>query len=184
MSQHETLFGYGDLAARMAALVGDSDGTPDAATPDDKQLVYVHVGQLYATAQPQLVSTILGSCVAVCLWDPIKGVGGLNHYLLPQRVENGISSPRFGNVAIERLIGAVTQLGGDPARLKAKIFGGASVIDAFSNERGSLGQSNIALARQLLEVSRIPVVAEDVGGTQGRKVMFRPADGSAWVRRI
>ena len=80
--------------------------------------------------------------------------------------------------------GGNRRLGGDPARLKAKIFGGASVIDAFSNERGSLGQSNIALARQLLEVSRIPVVAEDVGGTQGRKVMFRPADGSAWVRRI
>lgn len=183
MSDREVLFGLGDLASRMEALVG---GEPEGGDtpPAGQKPVYVHVGQLYATTGNQLVSTILGSCVAVCLWDAVAGVGGLNHFLLPQQVANGISSPRFGNIAIERLIERIRELGGDPLRLKGKIFGGASVIDAFHSERRSLGMGNVDLARRLLRDAGIPIVAEDVGGTQGRKVMFQTSDGAAWVRRI
>lgn len=185
MSNHEVLFGLGDLADRLAALVGETAPELDQdAPPSGQKPVYVHVGQMYSSAQPALVSTILGSCVAVCLWDPATGMGGLNHYLLPHRVENGISSPRFGNVAIERLITDLAGMGADPRRLKAKVFGGASVIEAFQSNERSLGMANVELARQLLRGAGIPIVAEDVGGTQGRKVMFQTTDGAAWVRRI
>jgi len=185
VSNHEVLFGLGDLAARMEALVGGEALEADRdAPPSGQRPVYVHVGQLYAAAEPKLVSTILGSCVAVCLWDPTATVGGLNHYLLPQQVMNGISSPRFGNIAIAQLIDQISQLGGQPHRLKAKVFGGASVIDAFHSEHRSLGMGNVDLARRILRDAGIPIVAEDVGGTQGRKVMFQTTDGAAWVRRI
>ena len=187
MTRPEVLFGFSDLAERMAALVGP-DATAAAPSTDgppvDEPTVYVHVGQLYAVSQPALVSTILGSCVAVCLWDATAGVGGLNHYLLPQPVSNGISSPRFGNIAIQQLIAQMTKLGGVPRRLQAKVFGGASVLDAFQAERKSLGMGNVDLARRMLREAGIPIVAEDVGGTEGRRVLFHTGDGSAWVRKI
>jgi chemotaxis protein CheD len=180
----EVLFGLGNLAERMAALVGDdaSSETVEAAT--DAATAYVHVGQLFTSPRACTVTTILGSCVSVCLWDPATGAGGLNHFLLPQCVENGISSPRFGNVAIHRLLDELAGLGSPRARLKAKIFGGASVIDAFQSANESLGMKNVDLARRLLADAGIPIVAEDTGGAQGRKLVFQTGDGAAWVRKI
>jgi chemotaxis protein CheD len=180
----EVLFGLGNLAESMAELVR-SDGAADGNDlPATRTTAYVHVGQLYASAQRATVSTILGSCVSVCLWDPTTGAGGLNHFLLPQCVENGISSPRFGNVAIHRLLEELNALGSPAHRLKAKVFGGASVLDAFQSPQASLGMQNVELARRILRDTGIPVVAEDVGGSQGRKLVFQTSDGTAWVRRI
>ena len=186
MTRREVQFGLGDLAATMAELVAsdasDGQGGPPAAAAGDT--AYVHVGQLFASAEHRLVSTILGSCVSVCLWDPEVGVGGLNHFLLPQCVNNGVSSSRFGNVAIRELLSELHRLGGARHRLQAKVFGGASVIDAFQTTNGSLGMQNVSLARRFLADAGIPIVNEDVGGTQGRKLVFRTNDGSAWVRHI
>ena len=118
------------------------------------------------------------------MWDPEAGVGGLNHFLLPQCVNNGVSSSRFGNVAIRDLLAELHRLGGARHRLQAKVFGGASVIDAFQTTNGSLGMQNVSLARRFLADAGIPIVNEDVGGSQGRKLVFRTSDGSAWVRHI
>lgn len=187
MTRREVQFGLSDLAATMADLVANehaADHTGPPAMPPG-ETAYVHVGQLFASAEEKLVSTILGSCVSVCLWDAEAGVGGLNHFLLPQCVTNGVASPRFGNVAIRELLAELHRLGGARHRLQAKLFGGASVIDAFqSNTNGSLGMQNVALARRFLADAGIPIVNEDVGGTQGRKLVFRTKDGSAWVRHI
>ena len=186
MTRRQVQFGLGDLATTMAELVAsDSPGGQDGPPAGHAgETAYVHVGQLYASAGQQLVSTILGSCVSVCLWDPEVGVGGLNHFLLPQCVNNGVSSARFGNVAIRELLAEVHRLGGARHRLQAKVFGGASVIDAFQTTNGSLGMQNVSLARRFLADAGIPIVNEDVGGTQGRKLVFRTNDGSAWVRHI
>ena len=180
----EVLFGLGNLAESMADLVRSDSAADGSDLPATRTQNYVHVGQLFASAQRSTVSTILGSCVSVCLWDPATGAGGLNHFLLPQCVENGISSPRFGNVAIHRLIEELTALGSPVNRLKAKVFGGASVIDAFQSPQSSLGMQNVELARRLLRETGIPIAAEDVGGTQGRKLVFQTSDGTAWVRKI
>lgn len=184
MSERPVLFGLGDLAERLEGLVGPEPATDGMPSPVETAMAYVHVGQLFASAEPRVVTTILGSCVSVCLWDPQAGIGGLNHFLLPQCVENGISSARFGNVAIRHLLDEIAGLGGQIARLKAKLFGGASVIDAFQTPQNTLGMQNVALARRLLQETGIPVVAEDVGGAQGRKLVFQTRDGSAWVRKI
>ena len=125
--------------------------------------------------------TILGSCVAVCLWDRKAGVGGVSHYLLPQGVGKGMSAHRYGNLAIPELIRRVLAIGARSNALQAKIFGGAC-LNAGGVSR--LSAENIELARTYLAEAQIAIVAEDVGGSQGRKLVFRIPDGEAWVKAV
>jgi chemotaxis protein CheD len=154
-------------------------GAPDSG---DRAQVYLHAGQLFTSATPTAITTVLGSCVAVCLFDPAARIGGMNHFLLPHHVERE-RSPRFGTVAVPQLVEAVLRAGASPGNLKAKVFGGASVIGAFRTSR-NLGEENAILALRLLEDARIPVLDSDVGGTKGRKLIFHADDGSAWVRQL
>jgi len=173
------------LAAPEARLTGAVEGAAVAHHEGGEgSTIYLHPGQIFASAEPCAVTTILGSCVAVCLWDPHLRVGGANHFLLPDWAGNGHSSARFGNVAIERLIEKVVALGGKRENLQAKLFGGACVIEAFRDRENHLGMKNVQVARRLLEKGGIPVIAEDVGGRQGRKLIFHVNDGTAWVRRL
>lgn len=153
-----------------------------APAPGGRAQAYLHAGQLAVAASPTAITTILGSCVAVCLWDPATGVGGMNHYLLPHHVERERSA-RFGSFAIPALVDAVVHAGARRSALQAKVFGGASVIVAFRGTR-NLGEENVALALQLLEDAGIPVLDRDVGGTRGRKVVFHSDEGTAWVRQL
>ena len=180
------LFGWGDLESRMARIAPELASGPPEAGPAcrARPRVYLHVGQLFSAAQPHAVTTILGSCVSVCLWDPRRGVGGLNHFLLPHQPEADAASTRFGRVAIERLIEQLIALGSGPGNLQAKLFGGACSLEPVTEGREPLGAQNVRLARHVLRASGIPVVATDVGGTQGRRLIFQTDDGSAWVRRL
>jgi chemotaxis protein CheD len=147
--------------------------------------VYLHAGQLAASADPCSIVTILGSCVAVCVFDRVSGAGGANHYLLPSSPSAARQSARFGDVAIELLVARMALLGSRTRDLEAKLFGGASVVLAGAADPSrSLGMQNVVLARRLLEARGIPVVAEDVGGTRGRKITFRTDLGDAWVRKL
>lgn len=168
----------------MPALpAGSPHPTPSNAPGDGgRAQVYLHAGDLVVASKPTAIVTILGSCVAVCLWDPGARVGGVNHYLLPFHVERE-QSPRFGSVAIPRLLEEVVAGGADPRRLQAKIFGGASVIGAFSHGR-RLGDDNAVLATESLHALGIPVIEQDVGGTKGRKLVFHSDDGAAWIRLL
>jgi chemotaxis protein CheD len=157
-------------------------GTVRAPDAGDRVQVYLHAGQLHAASAPTAISTVLGSCVAVCLHDPVAKVGGMNHYLLPLHVERE-QSPRFGTVAVPQLIEAVVRAGASRASLVAKVFGGASVIGAMAKGR-RLGEENALLALRLLEEARIPVLDQDVGGTRGRKLVFFADEGTAWVRQL
>ena len=148
------------------------------------QPVYLHPGQLHAAAGPVTITTLLGSCVAICLYDRARGIGGTNHYLLPHHADLGNDSPRFGNVAMRRLLDGVLALGAKRHDLEAKLFGGACVLDAFRANDDHLGAKNVAVARSLLAAERIPVRAEDVGGRRGRKLVFRVDDGSAFVKLL
>lgn len=153
--------------------------SPDAG---DRVQVYLHAGQLFAASTPTVISTVLGSCVAVCLHDPVTRVGGMNHFLLPLHVDRE-HSPRFGTVAVPALVDAVLKAGASRATLVAKVFGGASVIAAMSRGR-RLGEENALLALRLLEEARIPVLDQDVGGSRGRKLVFFVDEGTAWVRQL
>jgi chemotaxis protein CheD len=154
---------------------GHGDGDPLRLS------VYLHAGQVYASAEPSSVVTVLGSCVAVCLFDPAARVGGMNHYLLPLETTRERSA-RFGNFAIRRLLEEVLALGARRGGLHAKVFGGASVVRAL--EGRSLGGDNADLALRLLREAGVPILEQDVGGQKGRKLIFHTDDGSAWVRHL
>ncbi len=165
---------------------GTMPPTPATADPEDAPLgnrlaVFLHPGRIYVSPAPSTVRMILGSCVAVCLWDPRRGVGGANHFLLPY---HGQDDPRFGNVAIEHLMERLLLLGCTERGLRAKLFGGSCVLQALQANQTHLGTKNVAVARTLLAREGIPIEAEDVGGPRGRKVIFQTDDGSAWVRPL
>ena len=144
--------------------------------------VYLHPGQLFAAAQPSVITTILGSCVSLCLWDPVVKIGGINHYLLPFWVGDAEASPRFGTVAIETLIEKVLSLGARKSRLRAKLFGGACVIEAFRERDDHIGIVNARLAENMLRIQSIPVIEQDLAGCRGRKLIFNTDDGTSWVK--
>jgi chemotaxis protein CheD len=146
--------------------------------------IYVHPGQIMVTPDPMHITTILGSCVAVCLWDPGCGAGGLAHFVLPDGCSSGSARLRFGAAAIEELLRRLVELGSGAERLQAKLFGGACVLRAFRRQKQHLGLRNVEVARGDLARRSIPVVAEDVGGNHGRKLVFHPHDGAAWVKTI
>ncbi len=132
---------------------------------------FIHVGQIHVDASPAAISTVLGSCVAVCLYDARLGIGGMNHYLLPFWNGNGLQSPKFGNIAIPKLIEAMEQRGSNRKTIEAKLFGGAS-MNSGGSDAMMVGQKNILVAREILEEYRIRIVAEDIGGQNGRKIQF------------
>jgi chemotaxis protein CheD len=147
--------------------------------------VYLHAGQIAASREPCAVTTVVGSCVMVCLFDPARGMGGANHYVLPAASAAALASPRFGDVAIPELVARLVALGCRASELSAKVFGGASILQASERIGAeSLGAKNVRLARSLLSDMGISVLAEDVGGTRGRKVVFHTDAGSVWVRRL
>lgn len=135
--------------------------------------------QLHVAKEPMEIMTVLGSCVAVCLWDQQYKVAGINHYLLPLWNGEGFKSLKYGNVSITRLIEEMIANGASKKNLVAKIFGGATInlSSAFS-----IGDRNILIAEDLLADYRIPIVARDVGGAKGRKVIISSVDGSVYVK--
>jgi chemotaxis protein CheD len=163
-----------------------SSGLPrcDAAPAngDGVRKFYLHAGQLYASAEPTEIITILGSCVSVCLYDAVRGVGGVNHFMLPG--ESPTPSPRYAKNAVDLLLAQLTALGARRSRIEAKLFGGASVLKIGPDSSRDLGVRNIDAARVKLAEERIPVVSEDVGGIRGRKLVFSTADGTALVRQV
>ena len=146
--------------------------------------VYLHPGQVFVATEPAAVTTILGSCVAVCLWEPALGIGGINHYLLPAGSRAGSTGPRYGNIAIEQLLEKLERAGTRRAHLQAKVFGGACVLDAMRGKENHLGAKNVEIARIALAGAGIPVMASDVGGGRGRKLIFYPHDGNALIKLL
>lgn len=132
---------------------------------------FIHVGQIYVDVAPCAMSTVLGSCVAVCLYDTKLGIGGMNHYLLPLWDGNGLRSSKFGNISIPKLIETMQEEGSCLKTIKAKIFGGAS-INIFGSDDMMIGKKNILIAKEILKEYKIAVVAEDIGGEYGRKIKF------------
>lgn len=132
---------------------------------------FLYPSTLFASKEPYVVKTILGSCVAICLWDPESRIGGINHYMLPTWNGNDLASPKYGNIAIDKLLEKMGQLGAKRGNIKAKIFGGGELIDSGGNGM-LIGERNIRVARMILEEKKIPVVASSTGGRKGRKILF------------
>ena len=145
--------------------------------------VTLHPGMICAEDSVSLVRTVLGSCVSVCLFDPLSRRGGINHYVLPLWNGDGLPSPRYGNIAIAKLIEKMEAMGSRRERLVAKIFGGGAVLGPGPGLL-NVGQRNITIAEDLLGEARIPIIARDVGGTCSRKLIFVTESGEVRVRRL
>lgn len=150
----------------------------------DRKKAYLLPGQLYASAEPCQITTILGSCVAICLWDKRRGAGGMNHFLLPTSRQGPPGSLRYADEATRVLLELLAALRCRPPNLRAKIFGGAALFQNRDRYAMSLGAKNVAAALSLMKAAGIPVIAQETGGPQGRKLIFNTDDGIAWARRI
>ncbi len=144
---------------------------------------YVQPGHLYVALTPTALTTILGSCVSVCLWDEEEGVGGMNHFMLPQETANGGKSARFGTYAMEELLNKVLGAGARRNRLHARVFGGACMFEQMRST-SHLGQKNVELALDFLSHRGIEVIEANVGGERGRKLRFHADQGTAWLSFI
>lgn len=144
---------------------------------------FIHVGEITIGARPTEISTILGSCVAVCLYDKVQGIGGMNHYLVPLWNDRGLQTPKYGNIAIPRLIESMQNIGCEIENMEAKIFGGANVIDTSLNEM-MIGRKNILIATEILRDYHIKIVAQDIGGDRGRRIMMRSDTGKVFLKYI
>lgn len=151
----------------------------------ERSAAYLHPGRLFTSSDGVPVMTILGSCVAVCLWDESTLVGGMIHFALPYAPQNNNTDPlRYGDSGIAATLKRVQELGAKQGGLRAKVFGGAGVLRGSDGNAGRLGVQNVEVAfRGLLEVG-IPIVSVETGGERGRKVLFHTHDGSAWVKQV
>jgi len=143
--------------------------------------VKVLPGEYFVTDDDLLLITVLGSCIAACLWDSRAGVGGMNHFMLPEG-DSSDTSGRYGSYAMELLINDMMKRGARREFIQAKIFGGAQVIHGFTNL--NVGERNTRFVRDYLRTERIPLVSEDVLDIYPRKVVFFGGTGKAMVKRL
>jgi chemotaxis protein CheD len=141
-------------------------------------------GEYYVTGKDMLIVTVLGSCVAACIRDPLTGVAGMNHFMLPDGGSHGVlsASARYGSFAMELLINQLLKLGARRSALEAKVFGAGNVLRALS--AGNVADRNAAFVLDYLKTENIPIVAQDLGGTQPRKVYQFVKTGKVRVKRI
>ena len=140
-----------------------------------KTVIMLMAGDYLATENGEVLYTVVGSCIAACIYDKERKVAGMNHFLLPGMVrpDEMLTSEvgRYGMFAMELLIGELIKLGARRERLRAKLFGGGNVLK-FRSSDGDVTGSNIRFAKKFLELEGIPTVKEDLGGNGGRKILF------------
>jgi chemotaxis protein CheD len=145
-------------------------------------------GEYYVTVEDEMIVTVLGSCVSACIRDPIRGIGGMNHFMLPagqcddDRWQRGgmDAAARYGNYAMELLINTILKYGGHRAHLEVKIVGGGRILRQMTD----IGQRNIAFVREYLRTEGLQVLAEDVGDIHPRKVYYLPSLGKVRMQKL
>jgi chemotaxis protein CheD len=147
-------------------------------------IVKVLPGEFYVTNKPdEVLLTVLGSCVAACIRDPVASIGGMNHFMLPQHKSGSwgdqLQSTRFGNFAMEKLVNELIKAGAARERFEIKVFGGGNVTDTTN----AVGTDNAEFVLRYLDAERLRCVAQDLGGTLPRRIEYYPMTGRV-VRRL
>ncbi len=153
--------------------------TPKQVAEQEHSII---LGEVKATRGPSMIKTLLGSCVSACIYDPETGVGGMNHFSLPGVSDDGTCA-RYGAYAMELLVTEIMKKGGNRNRLRAKVFGGAKVLN-IESEQLNVGAKNAAFVIQFLADEGIPIESQCLGGTRGLLVRFRPHTGQAQVKPL
>jgi len=140
-------------------------------------IVQVLPGELHVTSEPEVIATVLGSCVSACVRDTKNPIGGMNHFMLPRAprgTAGDLSAPaRYGVFALESLVNQLLRRGARRSDLEVKVFGGGRVI----NLGGDVGRNNVEFVRQFFAAENISIVSEDVGGTVARRLRYWPMTG-------
>jgi len=150
-----------------------------------KKRVKIHIGDIYTSAEPAVIETILGSCVSVCLFDPERKTGGMNHILLPGKADLEIfdDTTRYGINAMEVLINSMMKLGSRKKNILSKIFGGAHILRSIGRHM-SPGLKNIQFVENFLNLEGIPIVSRNTGGNNGRKIHFHTNTGDVFLKTL
>lgn len=152
----------------------------------DRDAAKILPGEYYYTEKDMLIVTVLGSCVAACIRDRLTGIGGMNHFMLPETHHDGDSlispSMRYGTYAMEILINDLLKAGARRENLEAKVFGGGAVLAGYMAI--NVGARNATFVRAYLKAENIPIVAEDLNDIHARKVYFFPRNGKVLVKKI
>ncbi|NVO08032.1 MAG: chemoreceptor glutamine deamidase CheD [Rhodoferax sp.] len=143
--------------------------------------VKVLPGEYFVSSEEIVIMTVLGSCIAACIWDGRARIGGMNHFMLPDG-DTGDGSGRYGSFAMELLINEMLKLGARRETMQAKIFGGGQVMAGFTTM--NVGERNTQFVQDYLATERIPIVSQDVLDIHPRKVCFFPVTGKALVKRL
>jgi chemotaxis protein CheD len=152
-------------------------------------MVKILPGEYYVTRGEEAISTVLGSCVSACVRDPVRNVGGMNHFMLPEDQCVGPNNwldpavglaTRYGSYAMESLVNDLLKLGARRERLEIKLFGGGRILEGMTD----VGGRNVDFIRHYMKLEGYRVAAEDLGGTQPRKVVYFPATGRARMRKL
>lgn len=142
-------------------------------------------GEYFVSQEPKVVYTVLGSCISVCLRDPVINVGGMNHFMLAAPASNSTldrwgNSGRYGSFAMEMLINGIMKYGGEKERLEAKVFGGGKIYDSTND----IGAKNAAWALDYLENEGLPLLKADVGDLCPRKIYFFTDSGKVLMKKL
>lgn len=147
--------------------------------------IKIHIGEIYTSSEPTVIVTILGSCVSVCLFDPVRRTGGMNHILLPGKADlkKFDDATRYGINAMEVLINSMMKLGSRRRDILSKIFGGAHIIKSIASHI-SPGPKNVRFVEEFLDLEEIPVVSRNTGGNNGRKIYFHTHTGEVLLKTL
>jgi chemotaxis protein CheD len=146
-------------------------------------------GEYYVTKDNELITTVLGSCISACVRDPITGIGGMNHFMLPESSESRLqqnaeavvgNATRYGNFAMEHLINTILSHGGKRKNLEVKLFGGGKIIPSMSD----VGKKNIEFILDYIDAEALKLLAQDLGDIYPRKVNFYPKTGRVRMKKI
>ena len=155
-----------------------------------KNLNIIYPGEYYITGEDELIGTLLGSCVSVCLHDPENKIGGMNHFMLPGKIsKNDIfadDNARYGIAAINRIVSEIIARGASRKHLTAKIFGGGNIINFLniSGKQSLIPSDNVRVAKLFMEIEDIPILGLDVGENFTRKIIFDVCTGKVYLRKI
>jgi len=154
-----------------------------------KKLTIIYPGEYYISTEGELIGALLGSCVAVCLYDEKNKIGAMNHFMLPGRTTRDKNAfdeyTRYGLASINLIIDEILKRGAKKGDLSARVFGGGHIIKTFRESGGSLiPADNVRIAKLIMEMEDIPIVSQDVGGNMARKIIFDTDTGKVYLRRI
>ena len=173
--------------AKHRASVPSDPGSANTVEGQQQGSHFRHAWQVHVAPKAHSIVLSLGSCVAVCIWDPVNAIGGATHYLLPTWDGRGTASPRYGTVAIETLLQKLLEAGAKREHFVAKVFGGGCLFDSMRGNEGrkeSLGERNVETAMTMLAKERIPVVSAEVGKERGQRIVFQTATGESLVTNL